>query len=145
MSRLITSVELMGRYSNFMSQTEHYRAIIATPAGPPRPPSNTRQHQTRLDIEQIDLLLHEYGLGAKVNDLAIQFGVSRYTVLNHVRKSGTPTHHLKMSKDEIRIAKLLYTDGDSLATIGERLGVAPNTVRLALQKEGISTRPRPGK
>lgn len=85
-----------------------------------RPP---KQHQRRLRPVELERLRADYLAGTKIADLARSFGISRQTVLAHMRREGLPRRHPKLTPDETARAIDLYLAGDSLARVGAALAV----------------------
>ncbi|HXW34831.1 MAG TPA: hypothetical protein VEJ87_09660 [Acidimicrobiales bacterium] len=107
-----------------------------------RPP---KQHQRRLRPDDIEHLRVDYLAGAKVADLAEHFGITRQTVLNHVRRLGLPHRHPKLTRREIAKAAHLYESGKSLAAVGAALEVDQGTIRRAIVRSGVSIRDSHGR
>jgi len=100
----------------------------------------SKQHQRRLRPEDVERLSVDYLAGAKVTDLAQRFGITRQTVLDHVRRLGLPRRHPKLVAEEVAQAAQLYEAGNSLAVVGSALDVDPGTIRRALVGAGVSIR-----
>ena len=109
--------------------------------GPDRSP---RQAQLRLEPAEVDRLVDQYRSGATVRELAAEFGVGRTTVSAHLERRGLPRRYNRLGGDALVEAGRLYRDGWSLARLGERYNVDAGTVRRALLKSGVQTRPRRG-
>lgn len=110
--------------------------------GPDRSP---RRAQRRLEPAEVDRLVDQYRSGATVRELAAEFSVGRTTVSAHLERRGLPRRYNRLGGDALAEAGCLYGDGWSLAMLGERYGVDPGTVRRALRKSGVQTRPRRGR
>jgi len=93
-SNEILMVELMGRYSN-PDIVSRLQGILAGHK-PGRLPARTtrslrhKQAQHRLDPDEVARLIDRYRAGTKVSDLAVEFHISRTTVMNHVERVGIP-------------------------------------------------------
>lgn len=107
-----------------------------------RPP---KQQQRRLSADDVDRLKADYLTGVKITDLASRFGIGRQTVLEHVRRSGLPRRHSRLTPEETALAIELYLAGNSLATVGGALAVDPGTVRRALIRSRVSIRDPQGR
>ena len=145
MSRDITGVELLGRYSNPDNVAALPRILARQERD--RPPARTtrspRQVHRRLTPDDIERLIHLYTQGELIDVLATQFHIHRMTVMKHVERAGAPrrqnllTHRL----DE---AQQLYEQGWALARIGKHLDVNASTVWHAFRKAGVRTATRTG-
>lgn len=109
------------------------------------PGRQIRQHQTRLDTEQIDQLVSRYLEGATVYELAAEFGCHRATVSDHVKRSGVPMRRHKASAEQIDEIVRLYESGLSLARVGDRVGMTARSVLKYLRGVGIATRDSHGR
>ena len=141
-------VEVIGRYSNPPSTPVDLHRLLTTI--PPdkdlevvdRPP---RQHQRRLRPEELLSLTADYVEGVEVIELAKRYGITRQTVLVYMRRLGVPRRHPRLGPDTANQAADLYLVGNSLAVVGNILGVDPGTVRRALLKDGVSIRDPQGR
>ena len=98
-----------------------------------------RQRHIRLSIErQVDLVA-KYRAGALQRELAQEYGISRRTVGVIVARHGGLSRG-KLTSEQIDEAVAAYLDGQSLATMAERLGVSDNTVRIRLLERGVQMR-----
>lgn len=78
-----------------------------------------------------------------INDLAEVLDLSRTAVMANLSRLGAESRRGIVER-RIDDASALYLRGWSLAKIGQRYGVYPSTVRDALLRAGVRTRPRPG-
>jgi hypothetical protein len=104
----------------------------------------TRQVQRRLNIDEVDDLVRRYRAGAKVGELAANFGVHRDTVSEILDRQGVARRQKGLAPELLSELIALYRSGSSLATIGAKMSVAPGTVALVLRKAGTPLRPRRG-
>ena len=88
-------------------------------------------------------MLSAYEQGARVNDLAKIFGVSRSAVVANLSRLGAESRRGIVHR-RIDEARALYEQGWSLARIGDQFGVPAETVRLALRRAGVQIRRRSG-
>jgi len=88
--------------------------------------------------------VRRYRAGAKVSELATQFGVHRDTVSETLNRRGVARRHGGLAPELLSEVIVLYRSGSSLASIGAEVSVDPGTVALALRKAGIPLRPRRG-
>jgi len=100
-----------------------------------RPSAQRPQIQRRLVATQIEHLLRRYQAGVKVNDLAMEFSISRTTVMEHVRRAGAQRRRSRVI-DHLDEARELHEHGHSIRALAERYGVHPDTVRYALRPTG---------
>lgn len=100
----------------------------------------------RLTELQIKALIDAYQLGARVKDLAIEHGIHRVTVMEHLRRNGIPRRSdmMRWSPEQLAEVTELYNQGSSVRTIGAQYGVDPSTVAKRLRQAGVSLRPRRG-
>lgn len=104
------------------------------------PPSSRKQHQRRLDADQIAELVAEYQAGLLAKELATRWGINRHTVMKHLRASGVELRRQGIAEADIPEVVRLYESGLSLARIGERYGCEHSTVRNVLLKMGVKMR-----
>jgi DNA invertase Pin-like site-specific DNA recombinase len=92
-------------------------------------------------------LAEQYKIGMSALELARQYGIHRHTVVKHLQRDGIVIRgsQVKMTPDMIERAKQLYTDGQSLAVIGERLRVDASTVHKVPKKAGVKMRDKHGR
>lgn len=144
-------MELLQTYSNMTIRLNAQLGALLSRAsdsstsevgGPDRSP---RQVQRRLGPAEVDRLVDGYRAGSTVRQLSAEFGVSRATVSAHLERQGLPRRYNRLSGDALAEAGRLYGDGWSLARLGERYGLDAGTVRRALLKSGVQTRPRQGR
>ncbi|TAP28866.1 hypothetical protein EYR88_03500 [Arthrobacter sp. S41] len=76
----------------------------------------------------------------RVKDVAAKYGVSRETVGKHLRSQTVTPRTVGLDDEQIEEAARLYDQGDSLATIGKRMGVSAQTVRSRLIETGVAMR-----
>ena len=98
-----------------------------------------RQAQRRLSPAELEALIAEYEAGARVCELAKVYELHRTTVAKHVARAGKTRP--VMTETQIEEAVVLYQDGWTLHGVGQRLGVADQTVRRALVERGTTIRP----
>jgi DNA-binding transcriptional regulator LsrR (DeoR family) len=98
-----------------------------------------RQAQRRLAPAELERLIAEYEAGARVGELAKVYELHRTTVAKHVARAGK-TRPI-MTEAQIDEAVLLYRDGWTLHNLGQRLGVADQTIRRALVERAVTIRP----
>jgi len=110
------------------------------------PGHSPKQHQRRLDPDQIVQLIALYLEGQSVAQLAQEWNIHRTTVMDHLKRSDVPTrpHKRKMNDEQVTRAAEFYRAGDSLAKLSHRYNVDPQTVSRELKKTDVTIRP-PGR
>ncbi len=98
-----------------------------------------RQAQRRLAPAELEVLTAEYEAGARVGELAKVYDLHRTTVARHVARAGKTRP--VMTEEQIDEAVLLYRDGWTLHNLGQRLGVADQTIRRVLVQRAVAIRP----
>jgi dsRNA-specific ribonuclease len=113
-----------------------------TPNGTPSDATGVapKQRHHRLPPQELDRLTADYRSGVAVNDLAAQYGINRYTVIEHMRRQGVPRRYPRLGETEVRQAISLYYSGESLAKIGKQMHVDAGTVGRALHEAGLVLR-----
>ena len=136
------AVELLGANS----KRDNVTKLLSILAGEgrdrlPARPTRSRQFQRRFDDQELAQLLAGYEQGARVNDLAEIFGVSRSSVMANLSRLGAESRRGIVHR-RIEEARALYEQGWSLAQVGDHFGVHAETVRLALRRAGVQVRRR---
>ena len=98
-----------------------------------------RQAQRRLAPAEMEALIAAYGAGARVCELAKVYELHRTTVARHVARAGKSRP--VMTEAQIDEAVFLYRDGWTLHKVGQRLGVADQTIRRVLVERAVTIRP----
>lgn len=104
-----------------------------------------RQRQRRLNEAQALLMANKYQDGATVYQLAQEFGISRQTVSERLKKAGITMRQQSPTSELIDEMVGLYESGLSLAGIGARTCKSPGTVRNCLRQRRIQTRDSHGR
>jgi DNA-binding CsgD family transcriptional regulator len=104
-----------------------------------------RQVQNRLAPDKVAELVACYQAGAQIDELAVQFGVNRSTVMAHRDRAGVERRSRSLSSEHIRDGAVLYAKGLSLREVGRQFGVDGETVRTAFRKHGVPVRQRGGR
>ncbi len=105
----------------------------------------TYQTARQLHAEDVDELEVAHRTGAKVYELAAQFGISRSTVSNHLRSRGIDTKPPGLHPDDVLEAARLYQANWSLARIAQKFATSANTVRSRLLEHGVRMRDTNGR
>jgi DNA-binding transcriptional ArsR family regulator len=139
-------VDLVRLFSNPDGSLVELRGDAGHRGGKPvmrvRPP---RQVQRRLIQDEVDRLVDEYLVGATISDLASRFGVHERTVSAHLERGGVGRRYRLLDDTAVEVAAGLYSEGWSLARVGQHFGVQAGTVLRALRLAGVPTRPRVGR
>ena len=104
-----------------------------------------RQRQRRLNEEQALLMATRYRNGATVYQLVREFGISRHTVSERLKKAGVVMRQQSPGNELIDEMVSLYLAGLSLAVIGKKLGTSPGTVHNHLRSRRIHMRDSHGR
>lgn len=87
-----------------------------------------------------DEIVRKYESGISSNQLAIEHGLAKGTILKLLRDGGAAIRRQGLNEDQVVEAADLYRAGRSLLWIGTHLGVSNTTVGKALIKHGIRLR-----
>ena len=71
--------------------------------------------------------------------------MAKVTITNMLRDNNVVIRRQPLSAGQVKQAIRNYSDGESLARIGAKLKVSPETVRRCLLAEGVALRARPGR
>ena len=143
-------MDLTARFLNPGSQQKvQVRSCDRDLAPSPPPPAGVtrlRQIQKRLPAEEIMALVKQYESGASVSQLTTVFGIHRTTVLEHLKRHDIPRRPsiAKLTPAMITQATELYAAGWSYLKLGQHFDVNDSTVRKALVRHGVISRP-PGR
>jgi transposase len=99
-----------------------------------------RQQQKRLDENEIQRLIAEYGTGLTVYQLAARFGCHRTTVSGCLKARGVKMRRRSLCEEQVIEAIHLYESGLSSAKVGERVGANAETVRQRLRERNVTIR-----
>ncbi len=127
-----TMVGVLQAYSKHASQSVKLGSLLEKIMASPRkersvPPIPRRF--TQLSTKQSEAMAADYQAGVLVKDLATKYQISRETVSKHLRRHGIAPRPVGLNEQQIKEAIRRYEQGDSLATIGKRMGVTAHTVR----------------
>jgi uncharacterized protein (DUF433 family) len=89
-------------------------------------------------------LVAAYQAGARVEQLAAQFGIHRLTVSGILQREGVTMRPRGIHADDLPDVIRLYRDGWSLARLAAEFDVSPSTVTSTLRRAGVPIR-RPGR
>ena len=99
-----------------------------------------RQRQRRLSAEQAAMMADRYREGATVYELAKEFNVDRRTVSDRLKKTGVRMRLQPPPSNMIEEMVRMYVSGLSLAAIGKRLRMSPQTIRYYVNESGVQIR-----
>ena len=107
---------------------------------------NRVRDQRRLDPDQILNLVAEYVQGQSVAQPSCSWKIHRTTVMDHLERNDIPRRPTKrkMTDTQVEQAAERYQAGESLAKLGTRYDVDPQTVSRELKKINVQIRP-PGR
>lgn len=94
----------------------------------------------RLTAETLDEAERRYKTGEILRVIAVDLGVSRQRLAARLRERGVRLRGEKPSAEQVREMCLRYSQGESLARVGERLGFNPSSVRAYLLRAGMALR-----
>lgn len=106
----------------------------------PAPPFAQRQHQRRLDPDEVAQLVAEYEAGDDMTVLAKTWSLHRTTVALHLQRAGVALRRQGLNPTQIDQAVRLYAEGWSCLRLGERFGCSAETVRQELKRHGVRLR-----
>jgi DNA-directed RNA polymerase specialized sigma24 family protein len=98
----------------------------------------------QLQPHEVDEMVAAYGDGATTLELAVQFGIHRSTVGQHLATRGIDTKPPGLHLNDVPAAADLYRAGWSLARIAKKFGTTDNTVRARLLDARVRMRPQQG-
>lgn len=101
------------------------------------------EEQHRLQPKEVAELVAAWQGGASQKELVVFYHISRSTLMEHLRRAKVPPRRA-LRPEDIQEAVRLYSQGWSLAKLGEKFDVAGATVATALRAAGVSIRPRRG-
>lgn len=147
MSRLMTRVEVVGRYSNIPKPRlsgQFIRTLRSAIRPEPAQLPGPRVHalDRRLTPEAVHQLLGDYQTGTSANQLAVRYQLSRSSVRRLLRESGTPRRYQAMTDEEADQAVELYQSGLTISEVAAKLDRPWSTVQTALGRRGVVRRRR---
>lgn len=138
---ILDRVDLLGCYSKRTSWISRLKRLVGlTVCGPYAAGRRAWATFSPLTDGQVARLVDGYRAGAAMKDLAIEFGVHRTTITQHLRRNGVSLRRRGLDHHQIDQAVRLYRQGWSLARVGTGFGVDAHTVRSALRERGVPTR-----
>lgn len=103
------------------------------------------QRQRRLTDEAIALAAERYQTGDTIRQLATEFGCGRSTLSRRFAAIGVTTRGRPASEEKVDEMVRLYESGQSLAKIGEQVGLTAKSVLKYLRQRGVATRDSHGR
>lgn len=131
MSRDITVVEVLGRYSNRRDITRMLDRLAGLPAVVREQPV-LRARQRFVDEELEKALVEQYEAGVSTYELGRRFGLHRQRVSAVLLKKGVETRGRVVTDKMAEEMRSMRSAGMSHSAIAERLGVARSTVSRVL-------------
>jgi hypothetical protein len=135
-------VELLGCYSKRISWTKRVNRLRIRAHCDGSTAVRPRREVVTADVVS---LVDGYRAGATVKELAVEFGIHRTTVTQHLRSNGVALRRRGLDDQQVEQAVHLYRQGWSLARVGARLHVDAHTVRVALRARGVPMRDTHGR
>lgn len=129
-NRLLRLVEIMHKHQISGAKQQVSR----------KPKHQPQRVDRRINAEQIQSLITGYKQGKSSAALGIEFGISKTSVIELLRKNAVRIQNSRISIENQRLAIHLYRNGMSLAKVGQRIGVSASAVRNLLLRNGFSTR-----
>ena len=93
----------------------------------------------------LDEAERRYRGGEVLRVVAGDLGVSRQRLAERLRERGVRLRREKPSSEQVLEMCRRYEQGESLASVGERLGLNPSSVRLYLLRAGVTLRDPQGR
>ena len=108
-------------------------------------PRNPRRRQEALHhppLSEAKLVTAEarYQAGATLNSIAVDFGITRQSLSNQLRRRGVQLRRRTPGPEDIAEMSRRYDSGDSLERVGRSLGFSAGTVRTHLLHAGVLMR-----
>ena len=127
-------MEVLGRYSNQADQGKRIKKVLETPlSDSPTPVSaSIKKVHRRLQAGELDKLAEAYLAGATLVELGERFRTHRATVASELERLGVARRYRLVEGERLGLAIQSYQNGESVAKIGNELGVSGETVRKAL-------------
>jgi uncharacterized protein (DUF433 family) len=102
--------------------------------------------QRRLSEATVDDLVRGYTAGSSIDSLALQFGVHRTTIMDHLERRGVERRTVvrKMTNRTVREAVTHYEAGESLKVVAARFGVDAKSLAREFTRGGVPIRRRRG-
>lgn len=118
--------------------------LAVDPGSAPVVERNIRRQRmlTEADIQEV---IEMYRAGRTTRQIAKATGAHRRTIANRLKLAGIKLRRGKISQGEVAKLIRLYESDLSMAAIGERLNLDPQTVLNYLRKASLETRNRQGK
>lgn len=93
----------------------------------------------------LDEAERRYKTGEILRVIAVDLGVSRQQLAGRLRGRGVRLRREKPSSEQVLEMCRRYEQGESLATVGERMGFNASSVRIALIAAGVKLRDTNGR
>jgi len=133
------------RYSRLGADADLIQRALR-PAAAERPSGGVRHRRhlvaSRLGPEAIRDIVDRYSRGVPALKLADEYGISPWAVRSLRADAGVELQVTRVDQDIVREAVRLYESGQSLASVGQRLGRSPSTINRVLSQQGVALRGR---
>ena len=120
---------------------------MALPRHRPAPADAADRYGRRSELSpaEIRAFIDGYEMGKTAKELGAENGVSRQTVVRHLKAQGVTIRHQPMTAEDAARAAVLYRQGLSLADVGEALDRPPTAIRDVLERAGVPRRDSHGR
>ena len=108
-------------------------------------PDTRHQRRSGLSPAEVRAFVDGYVAGRTARELGAEVGVSRQTVVRHLKRNGVTIRRRPLTVDEAARAVALYGQGWSLAKVGELLSRDATTVSQILERAGVPRRDTQGR
>lgn len=102
----------------------------------------TRSLRRRLSPQETAELIARYGAGEASLALSKEYGISKYELLQLLRKEGVTLRKRAMTPEDAEHAARLYESGLTIDEVTEQIGYSYSTVRKMLHQSGVTMRPK---
>jgi transposase-like protein len=136
-------VHLLQSYCNRVEATIRLQKLLIrdeknTVVRPIRPQLESgRTAPKKLSAATNEAIIAAYKGGARVADLARQFGVNKWTINHRITMAGVERNPHSMNEEQITQAIELRLEGLSFNRISARLPVSPHTIKNEIRSRGV--------
>ena len=95
--------------------------------------------------DEIRAFIEGYEAGKSAKEVGAEAGVSRQTVVRHLKQSGVTIRYQPMPPEVTARAIALYKQGWSLVRVGDHLGWSPTAIHDVLERAGVPRRDTHGR
>ena len=136
------SVHLLQSYCNRVEATVRLQKLLIkaeknTAVRPTRRPSQSgKSAPKKLSAATNEAIIAAYRGGARVADLARQFGVNKWTINHRLTMAGVERNPHSMNEEQIQEAIVLRLEGLSFNRIAAQMPFSPNTIKNEVRQHG---------